>query len=52
MNEVGTGYFLRLNIFTNPIIDDEKKYNYNNNYIQILFGVNKSIDELLKFLGQ
>jgi hypothetical protein len=52
LNEIGTGYFLRLNIFTNPITEGESKFNYNNNYVQIQFGIVKSIDELLKFLGQ
>jgi len=51
LNDLGTGYFLRLNVFTNPIIGEDSKYNYNNNYVQIQFGINKSIDELLKFLS-
>lgn len=38
--------FLKMTLYTNPLLGDNATYNYNNNYFQVQLGTNQSIDKL------
>ncbi|MCC6370541.1 MAG: hypothetical protein IT236_05985 [Bacteroidia bacterium] len=53
-NKTGSGFFFRVNFFSNPwigILNDSKRVSYGNNYLQIQTGISKNLDDVLKFLG-